>query len=84
MIGTANVIINLLKKNANKGDKMSQENKESKQEDKFAGFKRYYVGGQEVIDLTSIDEEYEPVKFNFMDIERQAIYGDKAGDNNLM
>ena len=63
---------------------MEKDNKETKQEDKFAGFKKYYVGGRQVIDLTSIDEEYEPVKFNFMDIERQAIYGDKAGNSNLM
>lgn len=63
---------------------MEKDNKETKQEDKFAGFKKHYVGGMQVIDLTSIDKEYEPVKFNYMDIERRAIYGDKACDSNLM
>lgn len=58
--------------------------KKEKTEDKFKGFKRYYIDGKEVIDLTSIDEEYEPVKLNFMDIDRQQIYGDKAKDPNLM
>ena len=47
-------------------------------QDEWAGFKSYYVNGQKVIDLTSIDEEYEPVKLRYQDIERERIYGDKA------
>lgn len=56
----------------------------NQEKDRFAGFGTYYVNGRQVIDLTSIDEEYIPVAFNFNDIERQSIYGDKAGDTNLM
>ena len=52
-------------------------------EDRFDGFKSYYTGGQRVIDLTSCDFEYEPTKFNHQDIERQQIYGDKAGSTKF-
>lgn len=58
--------------------------KDESNQDRFAGFGTYYANGRQVIDLTSIDEEYIPVAFNFNDIERQAIYGDKAGDTNLL
>ena len=43
---------------------------EPKQEkDRFAGFKTYYANGKRVVDLTSIDEYYEPLHFNCNDIE---------------
>ena len=61
------------------------EPKEKEQEkDRFAGFKSYNVGGRQVIDLTSIDEDYEPVSFNYMDIERRGIYGNDAGNPNKL
>ena len=60
-----------------------QEQTQEQEKDRFAGFKRYYVGGKEVIDLTSIDEEYEPIGFNFSDIERTQIYGNKAGSTRF-
>ena len=47
-------------------------------------FKTYNVGGKQVIDLTSIDREYNPVQLLRDDIERQQIYGDKAGNPNLL
>lgn len=55
-----------------------------KEQDRFAGFKTYNVGGRQVVDLTSIDEDYEPVRFNFNDIERRGIYGNDAGNPNKL
>lgn len=59
-------------------------NKQETNQDKFAGFKTFYTNGTRVVDLTSIDEYYEPVHLNCNDMERRAIYSDKAGDPNLM
>ena len=58
---------------------------EPKQEKKndFAGFGTYYANGKQVIDLTSIDEDYEPTHFNYNDIDRQQVYGDNAGSNKF-
>ena len=61
-----------------------KEEAQPQEEDQFAGFGSYYSGGQRVVDLTSCDFEYEPTKFNHQDIERQQIYGDKAGNPNRM
>lgn len=58
--------------------------KQESNQDKFAGFGTYYANGKRVVDLTSIDEYYEPLHLNCNDIERQAIYGDKASDSNLL
>lgn len=63
-----------------------QPKQEEKKEDQFAGFKSHWVGGMQVIDLTSIDDdytEYESVNLA-SDVERQQIYGNKSGDSNLM
>lgn len=55
--------------------------KDVKEEQDLSMFKSHWVGGQRVIDLTSVDEDYtEYESFNRAeDIERQQIYGDKAG-----
>ena len=60
------------------------EPKQEQPKDEWAGFKSYYVGGRRVIDLTSIDEEYEPVKLRYQDIERERIYGTDAGNPNKL
>lgn len=58
--------------------------KKKKAEDKFKGFKKYYVNGKEVIDLTSINNYHEPIKIRAFDLERQQIYGNKSSSTKLM
>lgn len=63
-----------------------KQEEQTQEEDRFAGFGSYYAGGQRVIDLTSVDEDYTQYELKHLasDIERQQIYGDKAGDPNRM
>ena len=60
------------------------EKKEEQNQDKWAGFKRFNVGGQEVIDLTSVDVEYSSLeRFNRMCPERVQLYGEKAASTRF-
>jgi len=56
------------------------EAKDIKEEQDLSMFKSHWVGGQRVIDLTSVDEDYREYESfdRGQDIERQQIYGDKA------
>lgn len=62
--------------------KKEPENKE----DYWVGFKSHWVGGQQVIDLTSVDVDYTEYELHDRgaDIERKQIYGDKAGSNKYL
>lgn len=64
----------------------NKKEQEIKRQNRFEGFRTYYANGQVVIDLESVNEGWAAYEFKNLasDINRQQIYGNKAGDQNLM
>lgn len=78
--------MDILKETMKHFENAADTKKESENKDDYwAGFKSHWVGGQQVIDLTSVDvdyREYESVDLN--SIERRALYGEDSSNPNRM